>query len=659
VRPSRRSGANALVGELAPAAADRRLHLADSRPPTDDGNGLWPSVIDAMPAHVAIVDPAGTIVAVNRAWRRFAEANGRAEIGPGWNYLGVCDRAAEAGDVNAAEAARLLRDVLASTAETVAHEYPCTGPGGRRWFRMRITPLQDGSGAVLVQHDDTTAEHLAQSETRLQARLLHEVDAAVGALDPSGRVVFWNRAAEELYGWTCEEVLGERLFDLLQSPDGDDLEERARELRRDGLWDGVVTLRRKDGRDIPVQLRSSAIRNAAGEIEWLIGIATDATERVRAETQLRTARDHMRAVAESIPEGLITLNEDGSVTYMNPKAERLLGWTAAELDGERLHDVALHATGDYDDWPITRARIENRQVEVSEDVFVCRSGGHLPVAFKASPFETADGTRGTVVVFRDITLEKQERERQKRELLDLTWAARVRDALTQGGFTLYAQPIVDLGSGEVVQHELLLRMHYAGEVVAPGEFVPAAERQKLMVDIDQWVLLEAARLASRGHHLHFNLSADSLSRPEMFAQVQSSLATAEADPARLVIEITETSLVENEATAAQLLERLATIGCEIALDDFGTGYGGFTYLKRLPVQYLKIDREFVRDATSNASSRAVVEAIVSLARAFGQKTIAEGIEDRETMALMSETGVDYGQGFLFGRPAPASELLDL
>ena len=646
MRPSRRFGANALVGEPTPAA-DRRLHLAGGA--ADDAeaeSGLWRSVIDAMPAHVAVVDRTGAIVAVNRSWRRFAEDNGRADIGPGWDYLAVCNRAAEAGDANAADAARLLRAVLDGTSDVAAHEYPCATPAGCRWFRMRITPLQDGSGAVLVQHDDTSVEHLAQSETRLQARLLNEIDAAVGALDAAGHVVFWNRAAEELYGWTCDEVIGKKLSELLQSPLGDDLEARAVELRRDGLWDGVVTLRRKDGRDVPVQIRSSAIRNAAGEIEWLIGISTDATERVLAETKLRTARDYMRAVAESIPEGLITLTEDGSVTYMNPKAERLLGWTTAELVGER-------------DCPITPTAIENRQIEVDEDVFVCRNGSRLPVAFKASPFETTDGTRGTVVVFRDITLEKQERERHKRELLDLTWAARVREALTQGGFTLYAQPIVDLATGSVVQHELLLRMHYAGEVVAPGEFVPAAERQKLMVDIDQWVLREAARLASHGHHLHFNLSAASLSRPEMFAQVQSSLATAEADPTRVVIEITETSLVENEATAVHLLERLATIGCALALDDFGTGYGGFTYLKRLPVQYLKIDREFVRDATGDASSRAVVEAIVSLARAFGQKTIAEGIEDRETMALMTEIGVDYGQGYLFGRPSPAAELLGL
>jgi EAL domain-containing protein (putative c-di-GMP-specific phosphodiesterase class I) len=127
-----------------------------------------------------------------------------------------------------------------------------------------------------------------------------------------------------------------------------------------------------------------------------------------------------------------------------------------------------------------------------------------------------------------------------------------------------------------------------------------------------------------------------------------------ADPANLVFEITETALMR-DLTAAQAFARgLAEIGCGVALDDFGTGYGSFTYLKNLPIAYLKIDIEFVRDLVTNPANRHVVNAIVSLAKAFGLRTIAEGIEDEETLTLLRAQGVDFGQGFHLGRPVPVT-----
>jgi EAL domain-containing protein (putative c-di-GMP-specific phosphodiesterase class I) len=125
-----------------------------------------------------------------------------------------------------------------------------------------------------------------------------------------------------------------------------------------------------------------------------------------------------------------------------------------------------------------------------------------------------------------------------------------------------------------------------------------------------------------------------------------------ADPTKLVFEITETALVSDEPAARAFVESLHALGCKIALDDFGTGYGGFTYLKQLPVDFLKIDTEFVRDARTNSASRNVIQAIVGLARDFGLKTVGEGVEDEASLSLLRELGVDYAQGFHVGRPAP-------
>jgi EAL domain-containing protein (putative c-di-GMP-specific phosphodiesterase class I) len=119
----------------------------------------------------------------------------------------------------------------------------------------------------------------------------------------------------------------------------------------------------------------------------------------------------------------------------------------------------------------------------------------------------------------------------------------------------------------------------------------------------------------------------------------------------IAVELTETALISSEQAARQFVEGLAQIGCEFALDDFGTGYGGFMYLKQLPIDYLKIDMEFVRDLTVSEGSQRVVRAVVDLAKGFGQETIAEGIEDVETRDLLAAMGVDFGQGYLFGHPA--------
>ena len=120
----------------------------------------------------------------------------------------------------------------------------------------------------------------------------------------------------------------------------------------------------------------------------------------------------------------------------------------------------------------------------------------------------------------------------------------------------------------------------------------------------------------------------------------------------MVFEITETAILEDEAAAERFADRLRNLGCKLALDDFGTGYGGFTYLKQLPVDYLKIDIEFVRDLATNPASRHVVEAVVGLARGFGLKTVGEGVEDPEAYSLLRELGVDYAQGYHIARPAP-------
>jgi EAL domain-containing protein (putative c-di-GMP-specific phosphodiesterase class I) len=246
-----------------------------------------------------------------------------------------------------------------------------------------------------------------------------------------------------------------------------------------------------------------------------------------------------------------------------------------------------------------------------------------------------------------------DRPAARRELDALTWLGRIRDAIDEDRLVLYSQPIVPLAGGRPSE-ELLLRMiGRDNEIILPGSFLPVAEKYGLIGEIDRWVITQAARLAAAGGRvIEANLSAASIGTSDLLPFIEQQIREAHADPTDLIFEITETALMHDVSTGESFARGLAALGCGLALDDFGTGFGSFTYLKRLPITHLKIDIEFVRDLVSNPANLHVVKAIVSLARAFGLKTIAEGVEDEQALTLLRAEGVDFAQGFHLGRPCP-------
>ena len=239
--------------------------------------------------------------------------------------------------------------------------------------------------------------------------------------------------------------------------------------------------------------------------------------------------------------------------------------------------------------------------------------------------------------------------------------ARLHDALEHDGFELLAQPVLALGSREVALHELLLRLRDEhGELAGPDAFMGVAERFELTEAIDRWVLRRVFAL-QREHGaadlcLAVNLSARSIG-PGVVELLERELAAGGIDPRMLIVEIKETAAIADISLARSFSEALARLGFQVALDDFGAGLGSFSSLRALPIDYLKIDGEFVRGLARNPVDREIVKAIVALARAAGRRTIAEFVADQETLDLLTEIGVDLAQGFHIGRPRPLEELL--
>jgi diguanylate cyclase (GGDEF)-like protein len=251
---------------------------------------------------------------------------------------------------------------------------------------------------------------------------------------------------------------------------------------------------------------------------------------------------------------------------------------------------------------------------------------------------------------------------------EMQWVSRITSALEEHRFRLYGQAIVPLTprQSERTRVEVLLRLiERDGSLIAPGAFIPAAERYNLMAAVDRWVVREVVSLYGR-HRLSgakpiasINLSGASLGDPSMLAFVREQLARHDLPPETLCFEITETAAIANLAQAAHFIRELKAMGCWFALDDFGSGMSSFAYLQSLPVDYLKIAGAFLRHIENDPVEYAMVEAINRVGHVMRLKTVAEGVESLETLETLRKLGVDYAQGYAISEPLPLEDLAAL
>ena len=243
----------------------------------------------------------------------------------------------------------------------------------------------------------------------------------------------------------------------------------------------------------------------------------------------------------------------------------------------------------------------------------------------------------------------------------------LRHAIEEDGLTLAYQPLIDLSSGKVSGFEALARWtHPESGPISPTEFIPVAEESGLIVQLGRWALDSALRTLhewdqSTGTilplNISVNLSAIQISRDDVPAAVSAALASNGISGSRLTLELTESAIIRDPDRATKALKALQKLDVRVAMDDFGTGYTSLAYLQRLPIDILKIDRSFVSGMIADSDSTAIVRAVLSLARALGMETTAEGIDSEDIAELLTELGCSYGQGFYFAEPLPADEAL--
>jgi EAL domain-containing protein (putative c-di-GMP-specific phosphodiesterase class I) len=240
-------------------------------------------------------------------------------------------------------------------------------------------------------------------------------------------------------------------------------------------------------------------------------------------------------------------------------------------------------------------------------------------------------------------------------------------AIERNEWKLLYQPKLDVNQGKVIGAEALIRwQHPQRGLLSPFEFIEFAEQRKLIIPIGDWVIKEACKqiknLISQGINdckIAINLSSVQLSQPDLVQKVFSALEHYDIPPRLFEIEVTETSLIENMQIASESLKRLNNRGIPIAIDDFGTGYSSLNYLKKLPINCLKIDRSFIIDICHDHNDKQIVKTLISMAHSLDLKVVAEGVEDNNQLNLLNDYQCDEIQGYLLSKPVPEEELLDI
>ena len=569
------------------------------------------------------------------------------------------------------------------------------------------------AGICLDITERTEAERALAQARRQQEAILQSAAEGIIGLDPTGHVTLANPAAADLLGWPPEELNGRDIHEVVHGSDpegpGHDTEDcpvrasvmtgEVQDMEDDTFW-------RRTGSSFPVHFTSSPIVEH-GRPAGAVLTFNDVTERKRFEAQLQYLADHdpitglfnrrrfeqelRRQLAYDARYGsggaVLALDLD-NFKYVNDTLGHKAGDevitrvarnirdriretdTLARFGGDEFA-VLLPEAGIEQAQAVARTIIDTvrshavtvagQQIRVTASVGVTTFGGResvtdeeLLVEADLAMYDAKASGRDRFALYTPMAVREAQIESR------LAWVGRVRSALDEDRFTLYSQPIIAVGDGTVVQHELFLRMAADDELVLPGSFLPSAERFGLMPAVDRWVAREAVRLladADPALRVEINVSGETMADDELPRAIAADMAAAGVDPARLVVQVAERTAVANLEVTRRFAQDIKHVGCEFALDDFGAGLGSFYYLKYLPFDYLKIDGDFIHSLPASRTDQLVVRALAEIARGLGKCTVAEFVGDDDTLAVLRDCGVDYAQGYHLGRPGPARQLV--
>ncbi len=670
------------------------------------------AILNALPAHIALLDANANIIDVNEAWRHFSASNSTtgSQDSIGFNYLDVCD-AAPGEAFEAHRTAAGIRAILAGESDSFSLEYPCHGPDTKRWFNMVATPLRSFQqrGAV-VMHIDITDRKLAELELRRAAGFFSASNDGVVIIDTEGFIVDVNPAYSRISGFSQEELKGKRgsIHLRLNGPEMERKIEEALEAR--DHWSGELRAQRKDGEVYVQKVSVSTVRDDSGQVVNYITVVNDITRLKAHEAELDRVAHY--DVLTGLPNRrLLTDRLEQAVRHARRHAESL-AVCYLDLDNFKpINDRWGHEAGDRVLVDVAR-RLENclresdtlSRIGGDEFVFLLPSidgGSELDQVLERllstlqEPLTVNGGTArvsssvgvalfpddaedpDTLLRFADQAMysakaagrnryfrfdsrEVQQMEERKSQLQSII------DGLKHHEFILQYQPKVDLRDGSLIGVEALVRwQHPERGLLSPAEFLGIVIDSDYEIRFGEYVLETALaqldRWQEQGLHIQvsINVSGNELRQAGLADRIASRLAQhVGIHPSQLEIEVLETTAIKDIDQVLVALTQCRSTGIQVSLDDFGTGYSSLTIFRRLPVDTLKIDQSFIRDMLVDSNDRSIVESVIHMARAFNRNVVAEGVETMEHARVLLEMGCFQVQGHGIAPPMDAAAIPD-
>ncbi|MCE3602097.1 EAL domain-containing protein [Massilia sp. P8910] len=672
------------------------------------------AILNSLPAYIAILDADGVIRSVNQAWTAFGTPPARAAAGPGHavgtNFLEQCALVGADGAFQARQVAAGIGQVLDGSTRHWSFEYACGTGSAQRWLLLTVTPLADENlHGVVVMYMDISERIRSEDELRRFRTAMDCTGDAIFLLNcTSMRFVELNAAAGRMLGYSRQELLGMGPCDIAAESSWAPmaaLYERLKANHGSSLSDEMALIR-KDGSQVQVEFHRQALQSGP---DWIIvAVVRDISERKEAALRLQYQAHHdgltglpnrtlfydtlTRTLQQANQHGwtiaVLFLDLDNFKTVNDTLghgvgddllvqfAHRLLGCvrardTVGRLGGDEF-GVILLMQDELNDAAAVAGKIR----EVLRTPFVLGQHELTVTASIGITMHPLDASQpDELIKYADTAMYRAKQagrdtfrfftaQMNVEVLARLDLEKALRKAFENGEFVLHYQPKVALDSGLVAGLEALLRWERPGYgLVAPDRFIGSLEETGLILKVGSWVIDHACRQIGQWLRspvgpvqVSVNVAGRQLAEGDVDGDVIAALERHGVPPELLELELTESSLMVNTERTIKTPKDLKRRGVQISIDDFGTGYSSLAYLRRFPIDKLKIDIAFIREVTSNPDDAAIVQAILGMAHSLKLEVIAEGVETAAQLAFLKRNRCDQVQGYFFSRPLALPEL---